>query len=478
MALLRSRVRSLSLFTKSTPVPSPPPPTPAPPPESPEQRDLVIVGGGPAGLTLAAALASKPSIANTHSITLLEAFSLNQSREWTPQPHRWSNRASSITADNIRFLTQAGIWQHVDQTRTRPIEEMQVWDGLSDARIDFSAPLSSSTSSSASASSTSTSWDEAYLSALRPPRSSMSTMIENINLQRAALRRIDELKQAGARVEIVEGSKVSVKEGEGAWPVVKLEGQEGKQIRARLLIGADGYNSPVKSYSEIETFGWAYDRHGVVASMEIEAPPPGREGEGMRTAWQRFLPEGPVAFLPLSDTHASLVWSTTPAIASLLKALPNSVLPVLINAAFTLPYPQLSSFLSSLPPPPPPSSSTSSSSSASSLYDAPTLTSHVQSLLETHSRSTYDPSHPPPALPPSITSISPTSLASFPLRLSHVSSYLGLPTENGEDRRTVLVGDAAHTVHPLAGQGLNAGLGDCEVLSEVLEGRAGEGGDL
>jgi ubiquinone biosynthesis monooxygenase Coq6 len=74
------------------------------------------------------------------------------------------------------------------------------------------------------------------------------------------------------------------------------------------------------------------------------------------------------------------------------------------------------------------------------------------------------------SLPPSIASVAPQSIASFPLKLSHAESYIG--------DRTVLVGDAAHTIHPLAGQGLNMGLADVKVLGEVWEKVKSNGGDL
>lgn len=73
-------------------------------------------------------------------------------------------------------------------------------------------------------------------------------------------------------------------------------------------------------------------------------------------------------------------------------------------------------------------------------------------------------------LPPPVQSIAPKSIASFPLKLSHAESYLG--------DRTVLVGDAAHTVHPLAGQGLNMGLADIQCLANVWEKAKSSGGDL
>jgi ubiquinone biosynthesis monooxygenase Coq6 len=112
---------------------------------------------------------------------------------------------------------------------------MEVWDGLTDSRISFAAPfLSNSISSSPSSGD---SWEASFASALKPQRGSMSTMVENLNLQRAALRRIEELKGKGARVELVEGKKVSaIEEGEGGWPIVKLEGEEARSLRARLLV--------------------------------------------------------------------------------------------------------------------------------------------------------------------------------------------------------------------------------------------------
>jgi len=83
--------------------------------------------------------------------------------------------------------------------------------------------------------------------------------------------------------------------------------------------------------------------------------------------------------------------------------------------------------------------------------------------------STFSPIGIPPTdselFPPLITSIQPGSVASFPLMLRHTESYLG----QGAGARTVLVGDAAHSIHPLAGQGLNLGLGDVECLSRCIE---------
>ncbi|KAM0751582.1 ubiquinone biosynthesis hydrox [Meredithblackwellia eburnea MCA 4105] len=415
-----------------------------------EDHDIVIVGGGPAGLALAAALAASEPITSTQKITLLEAGSLDSVASWAPPPGVFSNRVSSITSENVSFLSGVGVWPQLDLTRVRPIEEMQVWDGISDSRITFnSSPSSPSSSFSSTTAST-------FASRQFDP---MATLVENLNLQKGSLNFI---KGKGKAVELLDKRKVvGTEPGVGGWPVVKISGKEGNEersLRARLLIGADGFNSPVRTYSNIQTFGWPYAIHGVVASLSVSDS---NLGEGMTTAWQRFLPEGPIAFLPMSDNAASMVWSTSPALATALKAIPLEALPMLVNAAFSLPYAsisQINSFLLSSPAP---------------TQDA--LASLIERL--TPSPEAYDPSFIPEPLPPLVTSVQKGTVASFPLKLSHVDSYLGLP-KDGIDLRTVLVGDAAHTVNPLGGQGLNMGLADAKSLVKTIEKTVIDGGDI
>jgi len=78
------------------------------------------------------------------------------------------------------------------------------------------------------------------------------------------------------------------------------------------------------------------------------------------------------------------------------------------------------------------------------------------------------------AVPPLVTELQAGTVASFPLRYSHAESYIG----EGYGSRTVLVGDAAHTVHPLAGQGLNLGLGDVECLAKCIKEAIATGSDI
>ena len=77
--------------------------------------------------------------------------------------------------------------------------------------------------------------------------------------------------------------------------------------------------------------------------------------------------------------------------------------------------------------------------------------------------------------PPLVHSVQPGTMAAFPLKLSHATTYVG---DGPQGSRIVLVGDAAHTIHPLAGQGLNMGLGDVESLVKVLEETVSIGGDI
>jgi 2-octaprenylphenol hydroxylase len=166
--------------------------------------------------------------------------------------------------------------------------------------------------------------------------------------------------------------------------------EDGREIQARLLVAADGANSRVRGLAGIPVRGWGYDQNAVVATVRPERP-------NRDTAWQRFMPSGPLAFLPINDGRCSIVWSTSPEQAQQLLALePEAFCEALGGASDYV----------------------------------------LGEILETGPR------------------------ASFPLRLQHATHYVqpGL----------ALVGDAAHAIHPLAGQGVNLGFLDAATLAEVL----------
>ncbi len=260
-------------------------------------------------------------------------------------------------------------------------------------------------------------------------------------------------------MRIEEGWKVEeMKMGEGKrWVGLRLANSQGssagegagKWVRGSVIVGADGYNSPVRKFSSIPSFGHAYsDTHALVATLH-------HQPLHNHTAFQRFLNTGPIAFLPLGETASTLVWSTRPELVVAYKKLSQAGvgLEALVNLGFYLGEKELDQLNEEI---------------LSGLVDSTTLASRIKLLL--NQKLLTLTSEDLTTLPPQITSIPAPSIASFPLKLSHAESYIG--------ERTVLVGDAAHTVHPLAGQGLNMGLGDVRCLAEVWGNVAERGGDF
>ena len=352
-------------------------------------------------------------------IALVEAQDLAALKSWKLPPDRFSNRCSSLTPSSVLFLDQIGAWKHLERGRVQAYQEMQVWDGVTGARIEFdwapgSAPASGTT---------------------------IAYMNENLNLTSGLLKRLEEL----GGVSVFDKAKVeSISYGEETdemdlreWPVVHLSG--GKQLSARLLVGADGANSPVRSFAGISAQGWDYNRHGLVATVELEGE--GWGGDHTKIAYQRFLPTGPVAMLPLPGNYSTLVWSTTPGNAALLKSLPAKDLIAMVNAAFRL---------------------------------SPTDLEYMHSQ-ESGQAAEYSwrMEHTPVdhrAVPQTVTGVQEGTVASFPLKLRHADTYIG--------ERVALVGDAAHTIHPLAGQGLNQGQGDVQSLAKTIEYAVSHGQDI
>ena len=136
----------------------------------------------------------------------------------------------------------------------------------------------------------------------------------------------------------------------------------------------------------------------------------------------------------MPDDYASLVWSTTPAIAKKILSLPPPTFEALVNAAFRLSHVDLNYIFT--------------------LTSAEEIENEItwrESLLK-EDENTF---------PPRVIGVEDSSRAAFPLKLNHVDEYTA--------PRIALVGDAAHTVHPLAGQGLNLGLADVKSLCAVIQ---------
>lgn len=289
----------------------------------------------------------------------------------------------------------------------------------------------------------------------RPSNPSMAYMTENQNLTRALLRRLDELEPISLfdKISVADihlgpppssAVQVNTTLNLSSYPHVTLSSNH--TIAARLLIGADGANSPVRAFAGINTRGWDYGRHGVVATLKL-APGTSHDlgnSQGV-TAYQRFLPTGPIALLALPEDYTTLVWTTTPERAAHLKTLSTEDFLAMVNAAFRL--------------------------SAVDLDYMSTLASGQASELQW--RESVSSSHAQEAsgdIPRLVDSVQEGSIASFPLRLRHATSYT--------THRVALIGDAAHTIHPLAGQGLNMGLSDSQALASAIEDAVTHGADI
>jgi ubiquinone biosynthesis monooxygenase Coq6 len=266
-------------------------------------------------------------------------------------------------------------------------------------------------------------------------------MIENVNTTTTLLSRLSEL----GGVEIFSSTKVdSIELGTNteqldltSWPILTLS--NGKTLAARLLVGADGANSPVRTFAGIASRGFDYNRHGVVASLKLEGA--GWGGPDHKIAYQRFLPSGPIAMLPLPGNMATLVWSTTPERAAKLRSLSPADFVAMVNAGFRLTPTELEY-----------------------LHDMPSGQGQEVAWRQQHTRVNER------SVPMRVTDVQQGTVASFPLRMRHADTYTG--------ERVALVGDAAHTIHPLAGQGLNQGQGDAAALVRTISEAVKTGQDI
>jgi 2-octaprenyl-3-methyl-6-methoxy-1,4-benzoquinol hydroxylase/2-octaprenylphenol hydroxylase len=219
-------------------------------------------------------------------------------------------------------------------------------------------------------------------------------IIENRLIQHA----LWQAAAADARVRIVCPAEVSDVENEIDGAVVVLA--DGTRLRARVAIAADGAESPVRAKLGIACTERDYRQRAVVAHVATA-----RIHED--TAWQRFLPTGPLAFLPLADGRSSIVWSLPDDEAARILALDETTFRIELGAASDFRLGEI---------------------------------------------------------------VSTTPRAAFPLRMRLAEKYVA--------GRCVLAGDAAHVVHPLAGQGMNLGFRDVACLARVLRDARERGGDI
>ncbi len=319
--------------------------------------DITIAGAGSAGLTLAALLAPLGL-----SIVLLEQGSAPDSRLVTQQ------RVSALNLASQRILTHIGAWPAIAAT-AQPYTRMQVWDADSFARIDFDA------------------------AAVRV--AALGHICDNEQIRLALYQQLQQLPNVRFEFNCSINSLVQSERE------VLVNINEQHLLLSRLLVGADGVNSLVRSAMQLPLTHWDYEQQAIVATISTELP-------HQNTARQVFLPTGPLALLPLTQPGlCSIVWSCTPQRASELLAMEASA----FNRALT-----------------------AASNSALGVLQL---------------------QHAPKA---------------FGLKMRYASSWLR--------GRAVLVADAAHSIHPLAGQGMNLGLLDVAALAELISEAVADGKDF
>ena len=316
----------------------------------PIRADVLIAGGGFAGLALAVAL--RQALGRRFAVTVADpALAAIPSRD---------PRASAIAAAARRLFEAIGVWDAV-AGEAQPMLDMVVTDSRLD---DVVRPTFLTFGGEVE------------------PGEAFAHMVENRHL-------IDALV-AKARDEGVDLRAAAVTDFETGPQRVTARLSDGGELSVRLLVGADGARSAVRERAGIATHGWNYDQSALVMTVEHERDHNGR-------AEEHFLPAGPFAILPLTGRRSSIVWTEATKEAERLLALPDEDFHAELEKRFGL---QLGDIKVAGPK------------------------------------------------------------RAFPLGLHTARSFIG--------ERLALIGDAAHVIHPIAGQGLNMGLRDAAALAEVV----------
>jgi 2-octaprenylphenol hydroxylase len=329
-----------------------------------QKFDVLIVGAGMVGLTLALALRK-----NTH-LTIAVADTLPVA-DLTCEPEV---RVSAINVASKTIFEHIDVWHNIESKRLQPYQNMHIWDKAGIGKLDFSVDDLNSF----------------------PKNEHLGWIIENTVIRNALWKKA----QQDEGISFFTQSKLAnIAMGESevfasfSPPTQDAKAPPQMPLIAKLVVGADGANSWVRKQSETAMITRDYDHHAIVATVKC------MQGH-KNTAWQVFLPTGPLAFLPLfpenSDT-CSIVYSTSPEEATRLTEL-------------------------------------------SPIDFAKELTAASDGKLG------------------AIELIS--ERFTYPLTMRLAQDFV--------KGRTVLIGDAAHTIHPLAGQGVNLGLLDAAALAQSL----------
>jgi 2-octaprenyl-6-methoxyphenol hydroxylase len=322
-----------------------------------QHSDVIIIGGGLVGMALALAL-------DAHGMTSAVIDTADLDTTFAPG---FDGRASAISSASVKMLSAIGIGDAI-ASEGCPIREIRVTDGLSPLHLHFDGHA-----------------EETPLGVMFENRVLRASLIE------AGRRAANVAIHAPARA-------VRIERGEGGVAVTLHDGTE---LRAPLVVAAEGRRSPLRDAAGIRIGKWQYGHRGIVTMIEHEA----NHGN---VAFELFYPTGPFAILPMNPgTRSGIVWSVPEGEAEGWLALPKRALAAEFDK-------RMGGFLGKFE------------------FIAPVQT--------------------------------------WPLGFHHAERYV--------DHRLVLVGDSAHGIHPIAGQGFNLGLRDAAALAEVLVESARLGLDL
>lgn len=320
--------------------------------------DVAVVGAGVVGTAAALALANAGL-----RVAIIEAH----------EPPPWSAespdlRVYAFAPDSRRLLETLGVWPAVAAARAQPYRSMRVWDAGGGDELRFDAESLG--------------------------RDALGHIVEHGLL-------VDRLWSAVAAAPAIArfcpDKLQSMESDDDATTLVLASGQ---RLRARLVLGADGASSRVRALAGLAVDERDYGQRGVVGYVTTERP-------HQDTAWQRFLPTGPLAFLPCGDGRSSIVWTLPDDDAARVLALDDAAFCRELTRAFDARLGEV---------------------------------------------------------------VSVSARAGFPLRRQLVRQM--------SVGRVVLVGDAAHAVHPLAGQGVNLGLRDVAALRDEIQAALDKGNDF
>src|SRR3954468_6140581 len=312
-----------------------------------ERADVIILGGGLVGLTLAIAL-------DKHGLSSLVIDPAEPEKTLAPA---FDGRATALASASWRMLEAIGVAEWLEGEGC-PIRSIRVSDGLAPGGIVFDAA---------------------------DDDDPLGIMVENRRL-RSALR---EAAAAAEKVTLLMPAAAAdiVRDAAG----VRVALADGRLVTAPLLVGAEGRNSPTREAANIPVARWSYDHNAIVVTIEHE-----RHHENV--AYEIFYPSGPFAILPmLPGTRSAIVWSVPARDAAAVVDLPDRAMAAEIEK-------RMGGFLGAV------------------RLAGPRWT--------------------------------------YPLGFHHAATMTA--------ERLALAGDAAHGIHPIAGQGLNLGFRDAAALAQVL----------